>query len=216
MKKTIVQIAICLFCFGINSYAQKEMIIFEKTLDNNYLYQNFPISFAIKNEENSCETFYLTSNNGTIKRDKCHYIITPSKLHQTEIAIFKIVKNDTTLFEKRRFYVKETPLPTAEVASKHGGKIGKVELQVQMGVAARLKYFSGDAKYNVTKYRILLMRDEKLIGTHLNIGSKFDDEVIDLLRKIKPKDKVYFVDIYTKYIDGEEVKLNVIEFEIVE
>ncbi|MGB1204204.1 MAG: GldM family protein [Chitinophagales bacterium] len=216
MKKTIVQFAICFFYFAINAYAQKETIIFDKISDNNYLYQNFPISFTIKNEENDCEAIYLTSNNGTITKSKCNYRIIANEQRQTDISIFKIIEKDTVFLAKKRFYVKEVPLPTTEVGGKNRGTMKVGEMKAQMGVVARLKYFPVDVVHKVTKYRILLMRGEKLIGTHWNVGTTFNEEAVALLREIKPKDKVYFVDVYAKNYQHKELKLNAVEFEIVE
>ncbi|MGB1204205.1 MAG: hypothetical protein ACPG5B_01095 [Chitinophagales bacterium] len=218
MKIIFVKISILLFCFVINGYAQEEAIVFEKRLVDNDLYQNAYNSFVLKNKKNHCEAFYLTTNNGTVKKDRCNYLLVPNKLHKTEVCIFKIVEKDTILLEKRSFNVKKAPLLIAEVGGKYEGKIRKKDLQAQLGVLPNNKYYYiiSCQKYHVTKYRILVMRDENVIGTHLNIGAKFDKETTALVQKTKPKDKVYFVDIYTKYPHGEEVKLNALEFEIVE
>jgi gliding motility-associated protein GldM len=113
------------------------------------------------------------------------------------------------------FRVKMIPDPVAEVGGKAGGNIPAAEMRVQNGLAAVLKNFDFDARFDVVSYQVTyLAKREDLVSAQCN-GPYFSDQVKGFQKAMKPGDTVYFEEVRVKGPDGTVRKIPGIVFKLV-
>jgi len=115
----------------------------------------------------------------------------------------------------KRFRVKMIPDPVAEVGGKAGGNMPAAEMRVQNGLAAVLKNFDFDARFEVVGYQVTyLAKREDLVSAQCN-GPYFSEQVKGFQKVMKPGDTVYFEEVRVKGPDGTVRKIPGIVFKLV-
>ncbi len=89
--------------------------------------------------------------------------------------------------------------PRATIAGKSGGEISKKELLAATGITVNCA--------NLKSYTVSVVLDEKTVLQKNGTGTKFDDEIRDVLRDVKPGQKVYFERIIGMTEEGREFKM---------
>ena len=114
-----------------------------------------------------------------------------------------VVKADgKTIGKPIEFRVDKIPNPEAAVGGKDEGRMSKSKLLKAQGVAAKLKNFPFDLKYEVISYDVRLQVGEfpktfTYKGTNL-----IKDDLRDKIRKLKSGSSVTFQNIRAKGPDG--------------
>ena len=111
------------------------------------------------------------------------------------------------------FRVDKIPNPSAAVGGKDEGRMSKSKLLKAQGVAAKLKNFPFDLKYEVISYDVRLQVGQfpktfTYKGTNL-----IKDDLRDKIRKLKSGSSVTFQNIKAKGPDGVK-KCNAVVLEI--
>jgi len=132
-----------------------------------YLLATNNIRAVIENE--SCDSFFLSTNNGTIKRlpeSKCDYAFRPEKFKFATIFFHKTIGNDTIIFKEIKVKVK--PWPFKPLLGSHLGKITahyileKEEfLKKHISIASHNTGLSAFCKIN--SFSIMVMRQNELV-----------------------------------------------------
>ena len=211
MKRIIL---ICIYINILNiAKSQKSVLEAHKSIE---LVQGIDNPIRIMLEGINCDLIEITTDNGQISGKNCNFIINPEYVGIAEIKINKIIAQDTQLIEIRKIRVKPIPIPMVRISSKSSGMIGEKELKSQLGLYSIIEGYDICGQIRITRFRLIVMRGPKLMGVQQNKGGKFSMSTRRLLNETKPRDQVYFVDIYGERInkEAEEQKLQAIELTI--
>ena len=100
------------------------------------------------------------------------------------------------------FRVKRIPDPVPEVGGKSGGAMGTGEFKAQGGVAAVLKDFDFDARFEVIGFEITLAERGQDLQTAVNPGPRYSGQAANLVARAKVGSIYYFDNIRAKGPDG--------------
>jgi len=179
----------------------------------NVFYYGVPNPIDISVPGFSPEDLQVSGTGVSIKKIKPgKYEATVLKKNSKEAKV--VVKADGKAIGKPiEFRVDKIPNPSAAVGGKDEGRMSKSKLLKAQGVAARLKNFPFDLKYEVISYDVRLQVGEfpktfPYKGTNL-----IKDELRDKIKKLKSGSSVTFQNIRAKGPDGVK-KCNPVVLEI--
>ena len=105
------------------------------------------------------------------------------------------------------------PNPSAAVGGKDDGRMSKSKLLKAQGVAAKLKNFPFDLKYEVISYDVKLQVGQFPKTFSYKNTNLIKDDLRDKIRKLKSGSSVTFQNIKARGPDGIK-KCNVISLEV--
>lgn len=156
---------------------------------------------------------FLSTDNGRISVDygRCEY--TPSRPGRARVFVEKKDASVYRAIDTFVFLAKELPPPVLRFGGKTGGEMPASSIRVQIAPAAMLDGFDFDAKYAVTKFRILFFRDSEVVADRTlrsKIGCRFSDDRIAeaALKDVKPGDAIWLKEVEARRPDGRTTKLN--------
>ncbi len=92
-----------------------------------------------------------------------------------------------------RYRVKQIPDPVLRVGARHGSRtIGNGEFRAQGGLAAVIENFDIDARCEVTSFKVLHLREGRLLAEATNTGARYDATVQPLIDGARPGDTYIF------------------------
>lgn len=144
-----------------------------------------------------------------------HYIVTATKPGKVMANINAKTEAGVKKVGAMEVRVKFIPDPVAEVGGKSSGGIASSTLKAQIGVVADLKNFDFDTRFVVTSYEIsMIPKRGELQGPFKSSGPYLnkDRDIIDLIKRSKPGDRVFIEDIKARGPDGRIRTLNPINF----
>ena len=181
-----------------------------------YLLANNDILAVVENM--SCDSFFLTTDNGTIERDttkRCYYKFRPERYSVDDTITYnfatiwynKIVGKDTVRFAKKELWVEPWPF-TALFGFEHGRSIIKKEkvFDARLTIEALntgLSAFCPIVRFKVYAYRCSTLLYEKEFKNGWQVNQK--TFASDLLM-LETGDKLIFEDIYYTYFGGLELR----------
>jgi hypothetical protein len=184
-----------------------------------YLLANNDIVAMVENL--SCDSFFLTTNNGTIERDEkdnCVYHFRPEKWINTSIYYKKIVKKDTITFNERKVYVR--PWPFMATFNGHiGGDKGILDLKKIKLIEGHITVESINTGLSafcpIKSFNLKIKRCSKII--YEKDFKKYNREIIDNIHKdfaqLQSDDIVIFSKIYYDYfgtdLESKDLIINV-------
>jgi hypothetical protein len=209
-----VKLLLSLMLIGLSSKAQKPSVVIAAS-DQNILTEILENRLTVLIENTSSKAIYLTTDNGTIKRDETGcFIITPHHVGPATINVYKVRKKDTTKVGSQFFRVHRLPDPLVVINGKTGGKISKKELINAGGLIAKLTCCGFDAPLLIKEYSLLAITDSSLIGIKKNSGSRFTDRSFQILHQLKRGDKLLVTNLIVQFPSEKTRMLHSIEFMI--
>jgi gliding motility-associated protein GldM len=153
----------------------------------------------------------VSMSSGTLSGSGANYNVRVTQQGKTTVNVTSRGKQ----LASAEFRVKMIPDPVAEVGGKDGGNMPAAEMRVQNGLAAVLKNFDFDARFEVVSYQVTyLAKREDLVSAQCN-GPYFSEQVKGFQRSMKPGDTVYFEEIRVKGPDGTVRRIPGIVFKLV-
>jgi gliding motility-associated protein GldM len=110
----------------------------------------------------------------------------------------------TQVLGKTLFRVKRIPDPKAMFAGKSGGSTSAANIRAQDRIFARLENFEFDAKFNVTRFSLLLAKPRQDVIKVTTSGSTVSPQMKAALNSVTPGTKVIFSDIVAVGPDGSQ------------
>lgn len=141
----------------------------------------------------------VSISNGAITGGGGNYVVKTNTVGETFITISTGGKE----LNKVKFRVKSIPDPLAKVANLNGGNVPLQTLIVQKGIALDSKDFVMEVNFQVINF--VYTRVDKKSGTLIQIvcdGAKFNNAIIEDLKKVKRGDPVYFEKINVRTPGG--------------
>jgi len=181
-----------------------------------FVYVGVPNSISIFVKGYTCESLFVTVDNGIVKKSNqsCIYDVIPSAVGNVHFSF--VSKSSKKQVGQAELSAKKLPKPVAMVAFKNGGAISKGEFSNQVGISAVLQNFDFDVKYSIERFTIIDIRSGKVVFIDSCKSTKFSNELRDRLKRmIEKDDKVIFCNILCNSPDST-ISLNPIEFNIVD
>lgn len=110
------------------------------------------------------------------------------------------------------FRVKRIPDPKAKFAGKTGGTLSSVVIKSQNSIFAILEAFDFDAKFNVTRFSLVIARPRADVVALQATGNSFSSQMRAALAAITPGTRVIFDDIVAVGPDGTQRQLDPMVF----
>jgi len=197
MNKSMKQFAPIIFLMTLSAQllSQKVVLYAPKTtakwpmLDNRF-------RFYIPNT--SCDSIIFKCDNGKIVKNiehPCWIYFTPDSLANTTFKVYKKNKGKLILIDTIPIRVDESMESYAYLGTKTGGTLSKDLIIACGGLVVHTFVSEGHAEGSkLVSYRIITIRGDS-IETAINIGNRYSDRSIELLRKLKSGDSLLFTDI---------------------
>ncbi len=137
----------------------------------------------------------------------------PKGVSRTTIsATAKIDKKDQ-LLGSMEFRVKRVPTPTAEIAGQSDGQMDKNRLLAAGAIIPNMRDFEFEIYYEVTGYTFGTIVNGDWIPKNVR-GNRFTDEINNIIRNGRRKQKFIFENIKAKGPDGSMRSLNPVNLEL--
>ena len=172
-----------------------------------------PIVVSIENLD--CKHIYLYSEDAKIQQYGCKASILPNTDKKTvQISIFKITETDSSLLTKKRFRTQNIK-PTAQFFGYENGTL-KLEVLKNHLNHAKLSAYSEYicVKFKINTSRMLVLRNDNVIGLTQNSNETFSEATKTLLQHIEIGDEIYFLDLKCK-IEDTVVNIEPLKFKII-
>jgi gliding motility-associated protein GldM len=169
----------------------------------NVFYRGLPNPVEIAVPGVSSDKVTATTTNGTMKRVKNGWEVSPGD--QSE-SVITILVNNRKVSEKT-FRVKNVPDPVAVFAGKSIGSTSKDIASKAEVLEAVLKDFDWDLNFNIESFKFLFSKDN-VDYQFLSQGNKLTDEMKSLISGLKTGQMIIFRDIKARGPDGKIRDLN--------
>lgn len=110
------------------------------------------------------------------------------------------------------FRVKRIPDPKAKFSGKTGGSLSSVIIKSQNSIFAILEQFDFDAKFNVTRFSLVIARPRADVVVLQTTGNTFSAQMQAAVAAITPGTRVIFDDIVAVGPDGTQRQLDPMVF----
>jgi len=110
------------------------------------------------------------------------------------------------------FRVKRIPDPKAKFSGKTGGSISSVVIKSQSSIFAILEGFDFDAKFNVTRFSLVIARPRADVVVLQTNGNTFSAQMSAAVAAITPGTRIIFDDIVAVGPDGAQRQLDPMAF----
>lgn len=158
------------------------------------------------------EKITATMTNGQIVKTGDDFMVEPNKDFGTaEITVYAEIDGERRNMGTKEFRLKPLPTPIAKVAGITRGRIDKALLLAQVGVEAALEDFLFDLYYEVTEFKVTVIKNG-YADDEPSKSNKITDQQKDIIRELNRGDKLYIEDIKCVGPDGKERDLQTISF----
>ncbi|MFZ4102195.1 MAG: GldM family protein, partial [Sphingobacterium thalpophilum] len=179
----------------------------------NVFYVGVPNPVSVSAPGISKENLVVTMNGGTISGSNGKYIVTVNTPGTTaKVNVSANVSGKVQNIGSSDFRVKRIPDPKAKFAGKTGGALSSVVIKSQGSIFAVLEGFDFDAKFNVTRFSLVIARPRADVVVLQSNGSSFSSQMTAAVAAITPGTRVIFDDIVAVGPDGTQRQLDPMAF----
>jgi gliding motility-associated protein GldM len=173
----------------------------------NVLYIGVPNPVSVSAPGVPRESIKVSMTGGSISGSGGHYTATVSSIGTAKITV---MGEKGMVLGTSDFRVKRIPDPKAQFAGKSGGSTSAANLRAQDRVFARLENFDFDAKFNVTRFTLIVIkpRQDAIIST--TTGGELSGAMRAAMSGVSPGTTVVFKDIIAVGPDGTQRGLDAI------
>lgn len=192
--------------------AEPNVVISPTKMNVFYVGVDNPVSISVPGI--ASDRIRATMSNGKITPHGKDFVVRPTVVgRDAKITVLAKFNNSFKPLKTVNFRVKAVPDPIASVGGLSGGNIKKNLLLVQGGVDAEMKDFDFDLKFKITGFTISTIV-KGFTQDKTSRSDSFTNDQIQLLKKLRRKQKVYIEDIRAVGPDGITRKLPTISFRI--
>jgi gliding motility-associated protein GldM len=179
----------------------------------NVFYVGVPNPVSVSAPGISKENLVVTMTGGTISGSNGKYIVTVNTPGTTaKVNVSANVSGKVQNIGSSDFRVKRIPDPKAKFAGKTGGALSSVVIKSQGSIFAVLEGFDFDAKFNVTRFSLVIARPRADVVVLQSNGSSFSAQMTAAVAAITPGTRVIFDDIVAVGPDGTQRQLDPMAF----
>ena len=170
--------------------------IFAENSKNNRLYAGIDNPLKIDIDQNKTDSIGLITNNGKILCDTNTFIAIPKRSGRARIQVYSYSSTDTLLLYTTSFLVNSVPLAQLKLGEKLLIEMKGIHKEELIAKGAFDIYFNEDIVNCHNWFTIHDITFGYSVGgffhRHVNNGSKFSDETIELIKKIQPGSEITF------------------------
>jgi gliding motility-associated protein GldM len=149
------------------------------------------------------ESIKVSFTAGSITGSNGHYTVKPNNAPGTT-AKFTVTGEKGMVLGASEFRIKRIPDPKPQFAGKSGGNTSAANIKAQDAIFAKLDNFDFDARFNVTRFTLLVIKPRQDPITITTTGNNLTGPMRQALNTITPGSTVVFKDIIAVGPDGTQ------------
>jgi gliding motility-associated protein GldM len=165
----------------------------------NVLYIGVPNPLSVSAPGVPKETMKVSMSGGSINGSGGHYTATVSSIGTARVTV---LGDKDMVLGTSEFRVKRIPDPKPQFAGKSGGNTSAANLRAQDRVFAKLENFDFDAKFNVTRFTVLIVKPRQDAIIYSANGAELTSAMRAAMNTVTPGSTVIFKDIVAVGPDG--------------
>lgn len=171
----------------------------------NVLYIGVPNPISVSAPGVPLEKLRVSMSGGSVKGSGGKYTANVSSIGTARVTVSgEVAPGKTQVLGVTEFRVKRIPDPKAMFAGKSGGSTSAANIRGQDRLFARLENFEFDAKFNVTRFSLLLAKPRQDVIKVTSTGGTVSPQMRAALNTVTPGTKVIFTDIVAVGPDGSQ------------
>jgi len=171
----------------------------------NVLYIGLPNPLSVSAPGIAKEKLHVNISSGSLSGSAGHYEANVKTIGNATVTVSgDIGPGKTMTLGSTLFRVKRIPDPKAMFAGKSGGNTSAANLRAQDAIFAKLDNFEFDAKFNVTRFSLIVVRprsDALILST---TGNQLSSSMRAAMANVSPGTTVIFKDIIAVGPDGTQ------------
>jgi gliding motility-associated protein GldM len=169
----------------------------------NVLYIGVPNPVSVSAPGIAKENIKVSMSGGSITGSAGHYVVNVTTMGQATINVSgELTKGKVSLLGSSMFRVKRIPDPKPQFAGKSGGNTSAANIRAQDRIFAKLDGFDFDAKFNVTRFTMMIARPRQDVITLTGSGNELTAQMKTAMNTVTPGTTVVFKDIVAVGPDG--------------
>jgi gliding motility-associated protein GldM len=179
----------------------------------NVLYIGVPNPVSVSAPGIAKKDLKVSMTGGSISAAGNGYVATVSSLGTATVNVSgEVSKGKVMALGSTLFRVKRIPDPKPEFGGKSGGTTSAANLKAQDALFAKLENFEFDARFNVTRFTLVVMRPRQDVLSFSATGNQLTSAMHTALNGISPGSRIVFQDIIAVGPDGTQRGLDPILF----
>jgi gliding motility-associated protein GldM len=171
----------------------------------NVLYIGLPNPLGVSAPGIPKEKIHVSMTGGSISGSKGEYIGTVTTPGTATVTVSgEVGPGKTMTLGSTVFRVKRIPDPKAQFAGKSGGTTSAANIRGQDNIFAKLEDFEFDAKFNVTRFSLLIAKPRQDVIILSTSGNQLTSAMHAAMNTITPGTTVVFKDIIAVGPDGAQ------------
>jgi gliding motility-associated protein GldM len=171
----------------------------------NVLYIGVPNPVSVSAPGISKENLRVSMTGGSLSGSGGKYTVEVKSLGEATINVSgELTKGKVTNLGSSLFRVKRIPDPKAVFAGKSGGNTSAANLRAQDRIFAKLEGFDFDAKFNVTRFTLLIAKPRQDVVSYTATGNEFTGAMKAAMNAVTPGTTIVFKDIIAVGPDGTQ------------
>ena len=177
----------------------------------NVLYIGVPNPISVSAPGIPKEKLRVSISGGSVSGSGGKYTATVSSIGTATVNVSgEVSPGKTSTLGSTVFRVKRIPDPKAMFAGKSGGKTSAANIRAQDRVFAKLDNFEFDAKFNVTRFNLIIIRPRQDAISLSTTGGELSGAMRSAMASVTPGTTVVFQDIVAVGPDGTQRGLDAI------
>jgi gliding motility-associated protein GldM len=171
----------------------------------NVLYIGVPNPVSVSAPGIPKEKLRVSISGGSISGSNGHYTATVSSVGDATVTVSgEIAPGRTAVLGSSLFRVKRIPDPKPMFAGKSGGNTSAANIRGQDRLFAKLEAFDFDAKFNVTRFTLLIAKPRQDVIIMSGNGGELTGAMKSAMSGVAPGTTVVFKDIIAVGPDGTQ------------
>ncbi|WP_183563232.1 gliding motility protein GldM [Mucilaginibacter sp. SP1R1] len=167
----------------------------------NVLYIGVPNPLSVSAPGVGKESMKVSMSGGSISGSGGHYTATVNSIGTAKVTV---LGDKGMVLGTSEFRVKRIPDPKPQFAGKSGGNTSAANIRAQDRVFAKLENFDFDAKFNVTRFTVLIVKPRQDAVILSGSGSELTGAMRAAMNTVTPGSTVIFKDIVAVGPDGTQ------------
>jgi gliding motility-associated protein GldM len=167
----------------------------------NVLYIGVPNPLSISAPGVPKESIKVSMSGGSVSGSSGHYTATVSSIGTAKVTVYG---DKGMVLGASEFRVKRIPDPKAMFAGKSGGKTSAANIRAQDRLFAKLDNFEFDAKFNVTRFNLLIIKPRQDAATFTTTSGELSGAMRAAMNGVTPGTTVVFQEIIAVGPDGTQ------------
>ena len=158
------------------------------------------------------ENLVVSMSGGSISGSSGKYTVNVSSSGLAKVNVSAKINGKVSNIGSSEFRIKRIPDPKGKFAGKTGGAVSSVVLKSQSSVFAILENFDFDAKFNVTRFNLLIAKPRADVVSLQTSGNTFSAQMRAAIANVTPGTRVIIDGIVAVGPDGTQRQLDGLVF----